>query len=115
MITKIKSALSPLQEDALAMTQAAMNLSKAREENDIPALVAALDENLKLWIEIRTVIRRDKEIFPAQIRENLLKLSEFTAQKTFELGRSMDDKGLESLINTNLQIAEGLLESEANQ
>ena len=47
---------------------------------------------------------------PQDIKDNLILLADFTAQKTFEYNGSMNIKTLDTLINTNLQICEGLLE-----
>lgn len=103
--------LKSLEEEALALTQAAVGLSQARQSNDNAAMINALDDNLKLWIGIKTVVNNEEgSALPAEIRGNLTRLSEYTAQKTFELGAKMNDTTLETLINTNLQISEGLLE-----
>lgn len=45
-----------------------------------------------------------------EIKENLIRLADYTAQKTFEIGRAPQNEGLNTLINLNLQISEGLLE-----
>lgn len=103
--------LKALEEEALALTQAAVGLSHARQSNDNAAMISALDNNLRLWIGIKTVVNNEKgSALPAEIRGNLTRLSEYTAQKTFELGSKMNDATLETLIHTNLQISEGLLE-----
>lgn len=104
-----------IEEDALALTQAAVGMSRAREENDDTALISALDDNLKLWVGIKTVVAKDDCPLPQDIKNNLRRLSEFTVQKTFELGRKINDQTLETLINTNLQISEGLLEACGNK
>ena len=101
--------LSPAENDAFALLKSAFDLARAREENDLSALTAALDENLKLWVFIRTIVRRSECELPADTKENLIKLSEFTAQKTFELSQNLNDKTLETLVNNNLYIAEGIL------
>lgn len=103
--------LTPLEEDALAITKAAIDMSMAKEEKDEASMITALDSNLKLWVGIRTLVKRNDSQFPMETRNNLLRLSDFVAQKTFELGRELNFDTVEALINTNLQIAEGLLES----
>jgi hypothetical protein len=48
---------------------------------------------------------------PQSIRDNLIQLSQFVTQKTFEVSNGVTDEILDSLIAVNLQISEGLLES----
>lgn len=100
---------SPAEDDSLALIQCAFEIAKAREDNDLNALTVALDNNLKLWVLIRTLVKRQDCELPADTVLNLVKLSEFTAQKTFELSKNINDKSLETLINNNLHIAEGIL------
>lgn len=105
--------LSNLEEDALALTQAAVGMSQALEARDEAALAAALDENLKLWIAIKTVVGKAGCPLPQDVRTNLGRLSDYTAQVTFDLSPERRAQKIEALINTNLQIAEGLLEGHA--
>jgi len=109
-------ALSVLAEDANALTQAALALSRAMESQDHDALSAALDVNLELWIGIRTMVSRADNPLPKQVRDNLLQLSQFVTKATFnvrENGVEAARDDLDAMINSNLQISEGLLESEA--
>ncbi|SBW01300.1 conserved hypothetical protein [uncultured Alphaproteobacteria bacterium] len=105
--------LSNFEEDALALTQAAVGMSQALEQNDGAALVAALDENLKLWTAIKTLVGKPDCQLPEDIRSNLTRLSDYTAKVTFDLSPERRAQKIEALINTNLQIAEGLLEGHA--
>ncbi|SDH80809.1 flagellar biosynthesis regulator FlaF [Roseospirillum parvum] len=102
--------LSLLEEDALALTQAALRISKALEEGDDDAIAQALDDNLELWVGIRTLVARQENQLPAEVKDNLTKLSHFVSQKTLEMRDGLKTETLEALVNTNLQIAEGLLE-----
>lgn len=101
---------SPVEEDAYALIQAGLALSRALGGGDKDAIQAALDTNLKLWVGIRTMVSRPDHPLPAEVRENLIRLSQYTVQKTFELAQTHSAETVNSLINTNLQIAEGLLE-----
>lgn len=105
-----QDALSLIEEDAAVLAQTALKLSEAKEGGDTTTIAAALDANLKLWIGIRTLVARDDHPMPKEVRENLIRLANYTAKKTLELGETFDDAAIESLINTNLQISEGLLE-----
>ena len=106
--------LGRLEEDAFALTRVALAISEAREKNDDPALTQALDENLRLWVAIRTLLKQEGNTVPADVKANLLRLSKYVTQKTFELQDGISDEIIESLVNTNLQIAEGILEGEGN-
>lgn len=103
-------SLSTTQEDALALLQSALRLSEAKDLKDLKALTNALDANLKLWTAIRTLMQQESHPMALEIKENLIRLADFTVQKTFEIGADVHNEGLNTLINLNLQISEGLLE-----
>jgi flagellar biosynthesis regulator FlaF len=108
--------LSAAEKDAAALSDAAIRLDQARGDDKM--LVAALDHNLELWVGIRTIVSQWEKYnpMPMEARENLVKLSQYVADTTFAHGKDMGDKTLDSLININLQIAQGLLEgSEASK
>ena len=102
--------LSAVEKDAAALSDAAIRLDQARGDDKM--LVAALDHNLELWVGIRTIVSQWEEYnpMPMEARENLVKLSQYVADSTFIHGQDIADKTLNSLININLQIAQGLLE-----
>ncbi len=108
-----QTPMTTSEEDAFALTRAAVALSQAVESQDQAALAAALDENLNLWTGIKTLVSRDDCKLPDDIRENLKRLSDYTAKATFELTKDSQTDKIETLVNTNLQIAEGLLEGSA--
>ncbi len=112
-MSKIETEMSLLEEDAFALTQAAPEISKAQEANDEKRLAAALDRNLQLWVGIRTLVDQEDNPLPTEVKENLARLSHFVAQKTFEMQDGSDGKTLGALANTNLRIAEGLLENRS--
>ena len=113
MSTTAPSTLSILEEDALALTQTALEISRAFESKDEKRLAAALDRNLKLWVAIRTVVSSAENPLPLSIKDNLIRLSSFVAQKTFEMQAGPNVKTIEALTNTNLQISEGLLDKQS--
>ena len=47
------------------------------------------------------------------IKDNLIRLSSFVAQKTFEMQNGASAKSIDALTNANLQISEGLLEKRS--
>lgn len=105
--------LTVFEEDALALTQCALDISRAFEAKDEKRLAGALDRNLKLWVGIRTLVSRADNPLPMPIKDNLIRLSSFVAQKTFEMQNGANSKTIEALTNTNLQISEGLLDKRS--
>lgn len=105
--------LSAIEEDANALAQTALALSRAVESKDQAALNAALDTNLQLWIGIRTLVARDDHPLPPEVRDNLTQLSHFVTQTTMAARDGQNTQDVEAMINTNLQISEGLLEGQA--
>lgn len=105
--------LPVVEEQAFQLSQAAIRLDRARtQRTENPgSLSEALDENLDVWMAIRTVAQRSVPGFSNDIRNNLVKLSHFVADTTFAGADSVGDSTLDTLININLQISEGLLEA----
>lgn len=101
------------EQEAFSLSQAAVMLDQARGKDNSDALAAALDHNMELWIGIRTLVTRDNSTVTGAVRENLVKLANFVARTTLDKGVEMPAETLESLININLQISEGLLEGNA--
>ncbi len=112
-MTTENASLSSFEEDAFALTRAAVAMSEALETGDQTALAAALDENLNLWTAIKTLVERADCKLPQDIRTNLARLGDYTAKVTFDLSKQRKLEKIEVLVNTNLQIAEGLLEGGA--
>ena len=110
MSSMILKELTVFEEDALALAQAALEISRAFESKDERCLAGALDRNLKLWVGIRTLVQQADNPLPMPIKDNLIRLSSFVAQKTFEMQNGPSAKTIEALSNTNLQISEGLLD-----
>jgi len=102
--------LSPAEQEALSLTEAAIHLDKARSNGrDGALLVQALNNNLDLWVMIRALAEARDSVMPETIRGNLVRLSNFVAQTTFSQGAAISDTSLDTLININLQLSEGLL------
>ena len=114
MMSTVSSSLTVFEEDALALTQAALEISRAFESKDEKRLASALDKNLKLWVGIRTLVSAADNPLPMAIKDNLIRLSSFVAQKTFEMHNGANVKTIEALANTNLQISEGLLDKRTS-
>ena len=100
------------KEEAFSLLKCAIDLSSARENNNSQELVAALDNNLKLWVYIKTVASSAESELPKETKSNLIKLADYVSSKTIEVGKdinNLNDKALDSMIMTNLQISEGLM------
>ena len=114
LLAVVKNSLA--KEEAYSLLKCAVDLSTARENNSSEELVTALDNNLQLWVYIKTLASAKNCQLPEDVKNNLVKLAEYVSAKTLELGNNLDninDKVLDSMINANLQISEGLI-SNAN-
>jgi len=104
--------LNAAEQNALGLSRAAILLDTARQTMDNPsALTQALNHNLELWVAIRTLAEKPESALPEGVRENLGKLGRFVADATFRCADGISDQTIDTLININLQISEGLLES----
>ena len=104
------------KEEAFSLLKCAIDLSNAKESENISELVTALDNNMKLWVYIKTLADKKENILPKNTRSNLVKLADYVSAKTLEVGQDMKNinvKALDSMIMTNLQISEGLMSRES--
>lgn len=107
------ASLSLPEQEALSLAEAAIALDRARSGPDRGTeLVAALNHNLEVWVAIRSLARSEGSHLPPNIKANLIRLSEFVAHTTFTSGATIGDQALNTLININMQLAEGLLEGQ---
>ena len=100
--------LSPAEEHAFNMAQAAVMLDQSR--GDLGKLAAALEHNLELWVGVRTLISRPDSHTSPELRENLTRLADYIAGTTMTHGVEISPEALDTLININLQVSEGILE-----
>ena len=103
------------REEAFSLLKCAVDLSNAKENQNIPELVTALDNNMKLWVYIKTLADKKENILPQNTRNNLIKLADYVSSKTLAVGQNMDsisEQAIDSMIMTNLQISEGLMSKE---
>ena len=99
------------EEQAFQLSQAAIRIDRARrEKGDNPsALVDALNVNVEILVALRTIVLREDCLLAGEVKNNLAKLAQFVADRTFADGE-VSETMLDALININLQISEGLLE-----
>lgn len=103
-----EETLSVAEEQAFQLSRCAIAIDQARTSPS--ELTAALNANLELWIAIRTMAEHNESNLTPEIRQNLATLSKFVASKVFESSEGLNEETLNTLININLQISEGLLE-----
>ena len=105
-------ALSVPEEQAFQLSQAALklDLARTRRGENPTGLVDALNRNLEVWITLRTIVMRDDCLLAPETKQNLVKLSQFVAEKVFAGPDGLSNSTLDALININLQISEGFLE-----
>lgn len=105
------SMLSLPEIEAFGLAQAAVMLDQARaNRNDKAAIADALDQNLQLWVAIKTLVGKDDCGLPQNVKDNLVRLGNFVADTTFKYGVDITEEAINTLTNINLQISEGLLE-----
>lgn len=103
--------LGAIEAQALILSQAAIGLDQARSgKRDPHELTTALEANVEVWVAIRALVDDPATALLQNIRDNLRRLSVFVASTTFMHGVNITDSTLNTLININLQISEGLLE-----
>lgn len=112
LVEAVKHSLA--REEAFSLLKCAIDLSSAKETKDTTELVNALDNNMKLWVYIKTLASSKTNKLPAETKTNLIKLADYVSNKTLEVGKNVNninEKTLDSMIMTNLQISEGLMSS----
>ncbi len=101
--------LSLTEENAFSLSQVAIQLDQAREDSN--ALASALERNMEVWVALRIMVSKSGEALQQQTRDNLIRLSQFVAETTMKYGAEIPSEVVDTLININLQISEGFLES----
>jgi len=108
--------LSMSEEQAFQLTQAALRIdrARARRAEDPSGLTDSLNQNLEVWVALRTAVMSENCELPDEVCQNLAKLSQFVADKTFSDGE-IAETTLDAFVHINLQIAEGLLEGHGRK
>ena len=109
------SMLTLPEIEAFGLTEAALMLDTARQNRkDKSPMAEALDQNLQVWVAIRTLVGEGTLGVPDGIKDNLTRLTGYVADTTFRHGVEISDDAIDTLININLQISEGLLAAQRN-
>ena len=109
----MEEALSISEEEAFGLSRAAVMLDQAKQNRaDKAALANALNHNLELWVAIQGMVARRDNDLPESVKDNLISLGNYVADTTFKSADGLEDETIDTLININLQISEGLLEGQ---
>ena len=112
-----KATASNRELEAAALFKAARILEACRLGWDAPdidqRLEQALRNNQRLWTLFQSELMADNHPLPDELRTNVLKLSAFVDQRTFEILAAPDRDKLQALIQINRHIAAGLSGSAA--
>ena len=100
---------NPARSEAWALLEAARQLNKTKD-GPIDDFRAALRANWRLWTLFQANLVDAECKLPDPVRGNLLGLANFIDKTTVELLVGRDAKKIETLVNINRQISEGLLE-----
>ncbi|MCF8510046.1 MAG: flagellar biosynthesis regulator FlaF [Rhodobacteraceae bacterium] len=94
-----------VEYDLLARTTKALSQA-ARKENGFAGLVAALDDNQRLWSTLAAEVAGPENGLPQQLRAQLFYLYEFTTQHS----RAVRDRkaSVDVLIDINTAVMRGL-------
>ena len=110
--TAQKSVMSGREIEAMALTRAALQLKKCRNNWDPDdknrERIDSLEKNQKIWSILQGELAREDNPLPKQLREDLLSLSLFVDKRTFDIMAFPAPEKLDILININLNIAAGL-------
>ena len=105
-----KSSMPPREVEAMAFTKAALMLQDAKKDlDDYDTYAAALKFNQLLWTIIQADIIDEANQLPDQLKANILSLSIFVDKQTVTALSDTDAEHLDSLIDINKNLAEGLL------
>lgn len=105
-----RSSMSPREIEAMAFTKAALMLDEAKGRlDDYDAYAAALKFNQLLWTIIQADIVDKENKLPPELKANILSLSIFVDKQTIKSLANVSAANLDSLININKNLAEGLM------
>lgn len=110
------AGMAPAQQEAFVLSEAAISLDRARQSpDDRLGLAEALEKNLEVWTAVRAMVSHWSDHGQEQVKANILRLSDYITGSILKAGTDISEATLDTLINVNLQIAEGLLEGYRQQ
>jgi len=109
-----QATMSGRDVEAEVLTKAAIKLKTCQDNWEIDAkeretgLKQALDYNQRIWTIFQGELSSDDNPLPKEIRRDLLRLSAFIDNRTFEISAFPEKDKLNILIAINRNIAAGL-------
>ncbi len=100
------------QCEAYYLAKCGLDLSTALNSNDKDMLVGALQNNMNLWLFIKVLMKRNSTNLAEDVKSNLMTLSDYICSNTSVLIKDVENVSkskIESFININKHISEGLL------
>lgn len=100
------------QQEAFYIAKNGLDLMEAYKKKDNDLFVEALDNNQKMWLMIKTLMKNGKSELSEEVKNNLIKLADYVSVNTIKLGQNLnnvDEKMLNSLVSINKHISEGLI------
>ena len=100
------------QQEAYYIAKNGLDLIEAYKNKDNASFVEALDNNQKMWLMIKTLMKNGKSELSDEVKNNLVKLADYVSVNTIKLGQNLDnidEKMLNSFVTINKHISEGLI------
>ena len=110
LLESVNSSLA--QQEAYYLAKCGLDLSQAAKSKDDVLVVEALENNQKLWIMIKTLMTKGRSNLSEETKNNLIKLADYVSKNTIKLGQNLENldmKMVDSFVNINRHISEGLL------
>ncbi len=95
-----------IEYELLARITQKLSAAWATRKQNYPALMVALDDNLRLWMTLAADVAEPTNGLPAPLRAQLFYLYEFTAQHSRAIREH--DASVEVLIDINTAVMRGL-------
>ena len=105
MTSTLRRDLTVFEEDALALTQAALEIARAFEIRDEVRLVAALDRNRHIWTGLAALLARPDTSLPTGIKDIAPRLSDIMIRFGDATATTV-----KAIIRANLELATDLFE-----
>ena len=99
---------NPRETEAWALTQAAVRMKRAQEDNDSEAMLTSVRLNWQLWTIIQSELLAPDCPVPMEIRQNVLSLANFIDKHTVGFISEPVPRKLDVLISINRELAGGL-------
>jgi len=101
---------NPREIEAWALMKSANRLDKARRDSDDDVgFRESLRINQLLWTIFQDSVARPDTELPAEVRDNILRLSVFVDKRTYQCLGDLDRQKSQMLIDLNRNIALGLM------